>query len=417
MAKVSIYRRPDSGTMCLRVTNGPGDSARHSLPLQLEAKEWDGEHVTAANPRRRELDAYLTGILSKARLELMRIQETEPTRRLRAAELKEKIVAAVFRMDAEPQKVLFETIYKEFADTHDNERTREIYTETLKRIREYDQSELTFEDITRRWLEGFDQHLAPQSPSVNARAIHYRNIKAVFNYALDEGLTEWYPFRRKGFKIRTEETIHRDLEVEEIRKLFAYQPPTERNNKHHSKPLDYAVKYVDIAKLIFFTIGINPVDLFEAIPEEYHGGRIIYRRAKTHKGYNIKVEPEAAAIIEKYRGTEMLLSMCENRKSYKSLSKSTNNALKKIAKQMGLPPVTMYWMRHSWASIAYEIGASFDMISDCLGHEHGSKVTATYVNKKRQRIFSSKDELNRAVIDYVLYGKEDGQESPDAAMI
>lgn len=408
MAKITLYRRPDTGAMCLRVTNGPGDSARHTLPVKLEAKEWDGEHVTSAHPRRAELNAYLSGILSKAILELMKIQEKMPTKNMSAVELKDLVIAVVFQTEGEDEKkhVLFEEIYKEFADTHSNARTRELYMITLKRIREYDQSELTFEDITRRWLECFDQHLALRSPSVNARAIHYRNIKAVFNYALDDGLTEWYPFRRKGFKIQTEETIHRDLEVDEIRKLFDYQPPTERNNKHHTKPLDYAVKYVDIAKLIFFTIGINPVDLFEAIPEEYHGGRIVYRRAKTHKGYNIKVEPEAAAIIEKYRGTKMLLSMCENRESYKSLAKSTNIALKKISKQMGLPPVTMYWMRHSWASIAYEIGASFDMVSDCLGHSHGSKDTATYVNKKRKRIFRSKDELNRAVIDYVLYGIE-----------
>lgn len=408
MAKITLYRRPDTGAMCLRVTNGPGDSARHTLPVKLEAKEWDGEHVTSAHPRRAELDAYLTGILSKAILELMKIQEKMPTKNMSAVELKDMVIATVFQTEEEEVKkqVLFEEIYTEFTNTHDNERTREIYSITLKRIREYDQRDLTFEDIDRRWLEGFDRWLSNRSPSPNARAIHMRNIKAAFNYAIDDELTSAYPFRRRGFKIKEEETIHRDLELEDIRKLFAYEPPTERPNPHATKPLDYAVKYVDIAKLIFFTIGINPADLFNATPDEYYRGRIQYKRKKTHKGYNIKVEPEAAAIIEKYRGTDMLLSMCENRVSYKSLCKSTNTALKKISKQMGIPPVTMYWMRHSWSTFAYELGASFDMVSDCLGHSHGSKTTATYVNKKRKRIFTSKDELNRAVMDYVLYGIE-----------
>lgn len=407
MAKVKIYRFKDTGTMCLQVSNGDGKVSRHSLPISLNASEWDGKNVTSAHPQRMEVDAYLKNILTEAQLALTRIMREQPTKNMPATELRDLILAQVFHQEEEEHRKTFLEVYDEFTATHTNERTREIYNATRKRICEYEKRDIELEQITRRWLDCFDKWLERRSPSVNARAIHMRNIRAAFNYALDEELTDFYPFgRRRGFKIREEETIHRDLTPEDLLRLFNYQPPTERTNKHNTKPLDYAVKYVDMAKLIFFTIGTNSVDLFNAEAKSFYGGRIKYRRAKTHKLYNIKIEPEAAEIIRKYRGDNMLISLCENRTTYKSLAKQINLALKKISKQLGLPPVTIYWMRHSWATIAYSIGASYDMVSDCLGHKHGSTVTATYVNKKQKRIFTSKDELNRAVIDYVLYGIE-----------
>lgn len=425
MAKVTLYRRPDSGSICLRISNGSGDSARHTLPITLSEKEWDGEHVTKEHPRSEELDLYLTGILTKARIELLKIQEKEPTRQLRATELKEKLVAEIFKEEdpeeeeEEEKPALFLDIYREFTETHTNARTREIYKETEKRILEFDSRELTVQMITRKWLHSFNRWLEKRSPSVNGRAIHFRNIRAAMNYAIyDEDILVKYPFGPHGFIIEEEETIHRDLTPEDLRKLFAYQPPTERKNKHHTKPLDYAVKYVDLSKLMFLLVGIPPVDLFKAKPGDFYGGKIKYKRAKTGENVELCVEPEAAALINKYKGTERLLSICENRKSYKSLLKATNKALKSIAKEMGLPDLTMYWMRHSWATIAYSLGADFYMVSDCLGHKVKSRKetpvsTPVYVNTSRRRIFNSREELNRAVLDYALYNMIDGQKLPE----
>lgn len=396
MAKIKLYRYPQRGTMCLQFSNGDGDNSRHSLPITLKANEWDGSSVTAAHPQRISTNAYLSTILSKAQLILVEIQEEESVRRWTARELRDAVVARLFANEEDKKPTSFEEAFTLFNNTHTNKRTREIYADTLKRVKEYDTRLLTCEMINRKWLDGFDRYLAERGESTNTRAIHFRNIRAVINYAIDTEVLDKYVFRR--YKIKREETIHRDLTIEDIQMLFAYQPPTERANKHASKPLDYAVKYVDMAKLMFYLIGINPVDLFNAKPQDYYGGRIHYQRAKTHKPYDVKVEPEAAAIIRKYRGEKRLISLAENR-DYRSLLKQTNKALKAICKEMGLPPATCYWMRHSWATIAYSLGASTDLIADCLGHQHGSRVTATYINKGR--VFASKDELTRAVIDAV----------------
>ena len=55
---------------------------------------------------------------------------------------------------------------------------------------------------------------------------------------------------------------------------------------------------------MFYLCGINSVDLFNARPDALSNGRLEYVRAKTHKAYSVKVEPEAMEIIDRYRGKD-----------------------------------------------------------------------------------------------------------------
>lgn len=395
MAKIKLYRLKRTGTIYLQFSNGCGDSSRYALPVKLTDEQWVGQSVTTAHPQRNEITAYLNGILARAQMALVSIMQSQPTRSMTSAQLRDAVASVVFVEDNEHST--FNEAYDAYMCTLTNVRTRSIYDCTRKRIREYDARELEFADITRKWLDQFDRWLMNRSPSVNARAIHMRNIRAVFNYALDYELTTLYPFRR--YKIRREETQHRDLTIDDLRALFSYEAPTVRPHPQATKPLDYMLKYIDLAKLMFYLMGINVVDLCALKPSDYYGGRIHYRRAKTGTLYDIKVEPEAAAIIERYRGRTHLISLCDGRADYRSLAKSINKALRRVSSELGLPPVTTYWMRHTWATIAYQLGASTDLVSDCLGHKHGSVITATYIN--RDTMLLSKDSLNRIVINYV----------------
>lgn len=53
---------------------------------------------------------------------------------------------------------------------------------------------------------------------------------------------------------------------------------------------EHLEKYRDFFLLSFYLIGANVIDICNA--EEVQDGYLIYRRAKTHKLYTIKVEPE-----------------------------------------------------------------------------------------------------------------------------
>ena len=258
--------------------------------------------------------------------------------------------------------------------------------------------QLTFEDISLKWLNAFDEWLVGQGMAQNSRNIHFKNIRTVINRAIDEELTDKYPFRR--FKIRPEATRKRSMTVESIRALFDF--PVE----------EYQKFYLDMFKLMFLLIGINTADLYDLTGITY--GRIEYRRAKTHRLYSIKVEPEAMEIIERWKGEKKLLCIADRWHNPKEFNKYMNITLKKIGKREKMPghggkikitpefpELQTYWARHTWATIAYEIGIPKDVISQALGHSSGSEITEIYIRRDEKKV----DMANRCVLDYVLYGK------------
>lgn len=306
------------------------------------------------------------------------------------------------RKEEQPQNHFgeFVTWFCKFADSHNTPgaRTKKDYYHTLSRLRAFDSGldNLAFTDITMAWLEDFDNYLSATC-KVNSRNHHMRNIRAVFKYAIRHDLDIRNPFDR--MRLKTERTAKRSLTLEELREIFSMEVQP------------YAEIYRDMFKLSFMLIGINPIDLFRLKGISSHG-RIDYSRAKTHKPYSIKVEPEAMEIIKKYRGSDNLLMLSERWKLPASFGTAANTALqylgslpsakgRKKADSAKYPELTMYWARHTWATIARKIGVSIDTIAAALGHSSSHKTTEIYIDEDLELV----DEANRRVLDWVLYGK------------
>lgn len=281
-----------------------------------------------------------------------------------------------------------------------------LFEQTLKKVKEYHgRDTLSFVAITPAWLRGFQSwYLA--NGSQNAAAIYLRNIRAIFNIALnDYNLSqEFYPFRK--FKIKTVQTLHRDLTAQEVALLVNYQAETKAEELAR-----------DLWLLSFYLCGINFKDLLLAKPSNLKKGRLVYNRAKTTTVYTIKVEPEAEAILKRYKGTSYLLNFMEHKVAvmektdrrvalYKDILDQANKTLKKIAVKINKdekgefveriePQLSTYFARHSWGSIASKSGAAHDVIREALGH--GRSVTDIYINFYVPRI----DVANRGVIDEV----------------
>lgn len=253
--------------------------------------------------------------------------------------------------------------------------------------------------MDRKWLSNFESWMAESGMKVNAYSIHLRNIRAVFNYAIDEETTTLYPFRK--FKIKKEETRKRSLTIEQIRILKDY--PCE----------EFEERYKDLFMLSFYLIGINIGDMLLLKVENVVNGRIEYHRQKTGKLYSVKIEPEAQAIIDRYKGREYLLNVLDEYSNYKDFISRINKALKNIGpferkglggkkvRQPLFPDLSTYWARHSWATLAAELDIPKETISAGLGHEIGSDVTSIYIKFDQKKV----DDANRRVIDYV-FGKE-----------
>lgn len=341
--------------------------------------------------------------------------------------LRERILA---RIDPDrepaPTDTLVGWLHKYEQSVHG--RTRELYLTTERRVFEYAANvttgadlrdpvsvhehpaayakadayleRLAVADVTPKWLTDWDTFMS-RTMTVNSRAIHLRNIRAVIKYAIRNGSPASDPFVK--FSIKREDTRHRALTPEQFREIFTYDIPQKEKE---------LAEYRDIALLVFLLIGINIADLFEA--SELMNGRLEYIRRKTSRQYSIKVEPEALAIIQRYKGKRHLLRYADTNISHISLTKKLDKALKRIGpveyvpsntrnhqpfkRWHGLyPDISVYWLRHTWATFAARIGIPFDTIAKCLGH--GKKtVTDIYIDYDQQLI----DDANRRVIDYAL---------------
>ena len=287
---------------------------------------------------------------------------------------------SVLRMKRLP---LYEPLFRSFMATKRG-RTKELYECTLRKLQGYEPAlaDMPVENITHEWLCGFESFLARTAPSRNARNIHLRNVRTVYYIALDDGIVSRNPFRR--FKIRAEATPKRALTAAQLRKFATVEVAP------------WLEKYRDAFLLMFMLRGINVVDFCNLHSIEGH--YIRYRRSKTGRLFEVRVEPEALVLIRRLRGKNHLLYPLDRVKDYRTYTGKINKALQRIAASIpGFPPITTYWARHTWATLAASIDIPKETIAAALGHT-SSTVTDIYIDFDTRKIHNA----NRKVIRHVF---------------
>ena len=377
MATIHIYLDKRSlnanGEASLKIgINKKGRSAYIPLGIRIIPQQWDQKRERFKDcPNRAALQAFVDSRKAKVQELIFQLTNEGVLALLSATQIKNKIQEL---LEPDSNKDTFYARFVKYGESRQAASTKDKYLQTAKHMVEYDRTvkSKSFEDITLDWLHGFDRFLMKSNPHKNGRNIHFRNIRAVFNDAIDNNITTSYPFRK--FKIVAEETEKRSLTVEALREQFAKEG-----------------YFNDLFKLSFFLIGINIADLCRLTV--ITDGRINYKRKKTGKRYSVKVEQEALDIINRYPGKKFLLDILDRYKDEHSFTIAFNKHL----------PFTSYWARHSWATIANSMEIPIDVISRALGHSFttGAKVTSTYIKFDNSLV----DKANREVIDYVLYGK------------
>lgn len=287
----------------------------------------------------------------------------------------------------------------EYIKTKSKESTKQVFLMTRQRIERFD-DKASFDTIDRNWLERFQAHELSKGRMINGIGIDLRNIRTIFNWAIDNEITTKYPFRK--FQIKSEHQQYLYLNAKKMREF-------------RDIPVEpFMEKYRDMFMLGFYLIGINLTDLLNLPVNCIKRGRIQYRRSKTSRLYDIKVEPEAMTIIEKYKGTKHLLSILDEGVKERSFSSRLNDYIKRIGpvkmkknKRGALikkvitplhPDIIWYTARRSWATIAAELDIPKETIGRALGHSEWEKTTTDlYISFDRRKI----DKANRKVIDYL----------------
>lgn len=222
--------------------------------------------------------------------------------------------------------------------------------------------------------------------------MYMREIKSMYNMAVNDeqlALITTHPF--KNIKIPKGKKREIALTIEEVRAV---------------QKVAAELKTEQVAKDIFLITlclgGINLKDLLTLSSSK--NNRISYYRAKTSitKDEDVKVslaiQPELAQLVEKYKGVEnKLFDFGYKYASYLDFGRFINRMLVKIAKKADVDVrLTMSVIRHSWATIADELGVNENTIDYVLGHSVKG-MAMKYIHRR----YKAADEAIRLVLDAI----------------
>lgn len=247
-------------------------------------------------------------------------------------------------------------------------RTPEIYTATLNSFRGFlKDREPTLEDMDPDMMVAYEAYLKDKGVSPNTSSFYMRNLRAVYNRAVEKGLVEQkFPFRHVYTGV--DKTVKRAIPLKTVRRIKEMQLAS-------NPALDFAR---DMFLFSFYTRGMSFVDMAYLRKKDLVGGVLSYRRRKTGQRLSVKWEKCMQEIADKYdteRSPYLLPvirpeSGVKERKQYINTAHNINRALKIIGKRLELSiPLTMYVARHAWASIARSKNIPISVISEGMGHE------------------------------------------------
>ncbi len=267
---------------------------------------------------------------------------------------------------------------------------------------------IPFEKFNPKSLKKFEKEAIRQGKSTTTVSIYLKSLKTIFNLAIREKAIsdDIYPFgvEKKGkYKIKEVENNKRGLSKSELSLLAGYSPIKDSAR----------AKAIDFWFLSLYLRGMNMTDILQIKFKNYTGDTISFIRTKTKgtKSKNTKLEiklvPRAKEILEKYtvknNDPENYIfpylkkgdSIKEIKKKVGNFIRSVNQAMRKIAKEVGInKSCSTMFARHTWATLAVGGGINPYTIMESIGH---SKLTTTQNYIKN---------LGVQDIDHQLFGKE-----------
>ena len=373
MATIKIKFRPSSingkeGTLYYQVIHNRIVRSV-STNYKLFPDEWD----KAASTIRKTAD----NLERNRYLNILAARIEEDTERLRVAIRKleqsgyytpGQIVAAYLASDSNSDFIAYARKEVDRTRRMGKVRTAEAYASSLNSFQRFwgEQGDMAFEDIDAALMTEYEAYLEQDGKCPNTVSFYMRNLRTLYNRAVEEGLTEnRFPFRRVN--TRVEKTVKRAVTAEIIARI-----------KELELSLHPALEFTrDLFLLCFYLRGMSFVDLAFLKKKDLQNGVLVYRRRKTGQQLCIKWEPSMQEIVRKYTDPEspyMLPIIKESgkdeRRQYLNASHLMNRKLKKIGRMIGCPiKLTFYVSRHGWASIAQSQHIPLPVISEALGHD------------------------------------------------
>ena len=157
-----------------------------------------------------------------------------------------------------------------------------------------------FLDIDTEWLKRYEQWLRVERHySDNSIGIRFRSLRVLYNSAITDGLIKKTDYPFDTFKVSRfkEATAKRSLTKEDIRRIMDCEV---RTLTKYPKPFLQLAK--DLFLFSYLSCGINLTDILHIRYADIVEERLVFNRQKTGKLLSFQLQPEALAILDKYRG-------------------------------------------------------------------------------------------------------------------
>ena len=316
--------------------------------------------------------------------------------------------------------------FLEFARNHiaklaagDHKGMAGIYTTAINSLKRFiGRDVFSVAEINVKFLKAFEQwiRLNPIRPDPKAvlsmsraPSLYLSSIRALHNEMKlqyndeDAGVIRipWSPFAKYRIP-QPPMTQKRAVSPEIIRKIMALPDEQVKNSSGTSR---YNIAK-DCFLLSFCLMGINSADLYHC--SEVKNGQINYKRKKTRYRRAdqavmcVYIPRQIMQLVSAYMAKTGIyaFTFSQHYANESNFNKAINKGLKKVGKEIGVPDLTYYSARHSWATIALnKCGVDKYTVHAALNHvDPEMKVTDIYLEKDWDMINAA----NQKVMDYVF---------------
>jgi len=247
--------------------------------------------------------------------------------------------------------------------------TVDNYRTALRSFISFAGRDITTRRVDARTMEAYQRWLQQRGVCPNTSSCYMRSLRKLFHEADIQGCESLF----KNVFTGNAKTEKRAISPQEISSL------------RHLKIRSFVR---DLFLFSFFAMGMPFIDLAFLRKSQAQNGYITYCRHKTGQTIRLKIEPPMQEIINMYAREESpylfpILTATEPRAAmheYERQRHRYNRQLKHLAAKAGIPNLTSYVVRHTWASIARDLGADIPVIQKALGHQD-IKTTQIYLSE------------------------------------
>lgn len=276
------------------------------------------------------------------------------------------------------------------------ERTARAYLTTRNRLLVFTgNNHLQLKEMTGLLVRRFEMKLQSEGKSPNTISFYMRNLRAIYNKAISEGLLEtaaYNPFELVYTGVH--QTKKRALTAEEMKQINELD--ILKNNMKQKELSEQLEKARKLFLFCFYARGMSFVDMAYLKKENIKNGFISYRRKKTGQLLEIKIDSAMRSIIRYFESetkeSAYVFPVIDLKKKtsvyhqYESGLRLQNKHLKRISTCCGIQKnLSTHVARHSWATIAKEKNIPLIVISEGLGHT-SERTTSIYLGSLDRKI-------------------------------